>query len=101
MGLHAETSLFPSPEPRTFSPRPGFFFGFRKSEKKEIPRAGRLNLLRGVFRLRKVFETIQAEKLQKTLGGAVEDGTSRHFGSAGDADQMLLHQAANGFATGH
>src|SRR5205823_6059037 len=53
------------------------------------------------FGLGEVFQVVQAEELQEAFRGAVEDGAAGFFGSAGDVDEVLFHEGADGFAAGY
>ena len=53
-----------------------------------------------VLRRGEVFKTIKAKEFQKSLGCSIQDGAAGDFGSAGDSDQMLFHEAADGLAAG-
>src|ERR1700722_10066197 len=89
-------SLFPSPEPRASSPRPGFFCALIFTSAALL-----LDDLRGGLRLRQIFEAVEAEEFEKPLGGPVKNRPARHFGAAGNADKMLLHQTTDRFTAGH
>src|SRR4051794_27882466 len=54
-----------------------------------------------LFGLWQVFKVVHSEELEEAFGGAVEDGAAGFFGSAGDVDEVLFHQAADGFAAGY
>lgn len=48
-----------------------------------------------VFRLREVFEVVDAEVVHEFLAGAVEQGTAQAVGFSFDHDQALLQQFLN------